>query len=180
MELCQICGKKNAEIQIENFIEGKEIECYICKNCAKKLNSENGDDLDSINNIIKFLINNLMDENENKLFVENYDRKCKVCGMTFSEFQKIGILGCDNCYKSFEKDLSKIISKINRSSMHIGKTPRSIKKEKKVEEFTLKEVIQTKKFELDKCVKEENYEKAAILRDEINELKNCERKSKFE
>ena len=31
------------------------------------------------------------------------DHRCPSCGMTFAEFERIGLLGCGDCYRAFRK-----------------------------------------------------------------------------
>ena len=51
------------------------------------------------------------------------DKVCNSCGLALSEFYKSGMLGCEHCYKAFEKELEKTLYKIQGKTFHTGKTP---------------------------------------------------------
>ena len=49
---------------------------------------------------------------------------CETCGMTFAEFRKDGVLGCPDCYRSFEQLLGALIERAQEGGTHhIGKIP---------------------------------------------------------
>ncbi len=50
--------------------------------------------------------NNITKFNKNG---DNEELKCDVCGMSYSEFLKTGIFGCQNCYRVFKTRTVEII-----------------------------------------------------------------------
>lgn len=52
-----------------------------------------------------------------------YDKICSVCGRRLSEFYDTGYLGCENCYKEFEKEITASLKKIQGGTFHVGKKP---------------------------------------------------------
>ncbi len=97
------------------------------------------------------------------------DITCKNCGMSFKEFQKAGRLGCAECYKAFNETLEPILERIHGSqpAQHTGRKPGAPKADSRA---SVRQRVQTLKRQMDAAVKEENYERAAKLRDEINGL----------
>ena len=93
---------------------------------------------------------------------ENKIRVCKKCGTTYSQFKKTGKLGCGECYDSFKEELASKVQEIQGHTEHIGKIP--VREEKKV--ISNKKVNELKKA-LQEAIIEEEYEKAAVIRDEI-------------
>lgn len=98
----------------------------------------------------------------------NYGRtelKCPKCGMTYSEFSRSGRLGCPECYKAFEQQLSAVLRQIHQNPVHSGKIPQNVR-------GTLgkKRKLELLKSQLSEAVKNEDYEKAAALHKEILEL----------
>lgn len=51
-----------------------------------------------------------------------YDKVCKKCGTLLSEFYNTGMLGCEYCYKAFEKEVLIALKKIQGRTFHTGKT----------------------------------------------------------
>jgi len=51
-----------------------------------------------------------------------YDKLCENCGRLLSEFYNTGMLGCEHCYKAFEKEIVLALKKIQGRTFHTGKT----------------------------------------------------------
>ena len=83
------------------------------------------------------------------------------------EFMDSGKLGCDECYRTFYRELAPSIEKIHGKAAHSGKVPRSagavLQNRRKAEQL---------KAELAQAIREENFEKAAGLRDQIKALES--------
>jgi protein arginine kinase activator len=110
-------------------------------------------------------LSSMLDKNLIKKPSEISDKKCPTCGMQFSDFSKTGRLGCGNCYLTFRSQLNGLLRKIHGSTQHRGKVPftpgdvmKPLREERKLQE------------ELRKAVEEEDFEKAAKLRDRIKAL----------
>lgn len=141
---CQSCGKREASVKYYENINGNKQTLYFCVDCAKKLGFSDFNDFSSFSNFQNFSnfftpIFTTMPEFD--LLEQN---KCSKCGYTLDDYYNTGMLGCEECYKAFEKNLDD------------NKNENSILK--------LKE-------KLEKLVKEEKYEEAAVIRDEIKKLK---------
>jgi protein arginine kinase activator len=92
---------------------------------------------------------------------------CESCGTTHQDFKKGGRLGCEACYHVFRPVLEPLLDGMHAGINHLGKIPsRSV--QKKVVEDT-EEVLSKA---LKKAVEEENYEKAAELRDRLRKLQS--------
>ena len=51
------------------------------------------------------------------------EKVCSVCGQKLSAFYKTGYLGCENCYKEFESEITATLKNIQGGSFHVGKKP---------------------------------------------------------
>lgn len=90
---------------------------------------------------------------------------CPECGMSFTDFRKKGTLGCPTCYTTFERHLAPLIERAQNGAVHhAGKTPTRAGKS-----LDRQLLIQRMLKELDSAVAAEQYERAAELRDKINE-----------
>ncbi len=52
-----------------------------------------------------------------------YYKKCSRCGYSYGDFVATGLLGCPDCYKSFEEELKPSIKKFHSAIIHTGKKP---------------------------------------------------------
>jgi protein arginine kinase activator len=128
----------------------------LCEACAQEKGVTNPDNLS---------IGNLLDENPAKVDASTASMTCESCGTTHQDFKKGGRLGCEACYHVFRPVLEPLLDGMHAGVKHLGKVPsRSVKKKSDddSEELLSKE--------LKKAVEEENYEKAAKLRDRLKKL----------
>lgn len=97
------------------------------------------------------------------------EKKCPVCGRTYSQFARDGKLGCGECYKTFRAPVSEVLRQIHSTTRHTGKVPSKsgskIKKQRKYEQL---------KSQLQEAVKNENYELAAKLHKEIRAMESSD------
>ena len=91
---------------------------------------------------------------------------CPSCGFTEDAFKEFGRLGCPSCYGVFASDLEPVLRKAHRGLQHQGKYP-----EGKGQPVDPAE-IEALKVSLKEHVANEEYEKAAELRDRIWELES--------
>ncbi len=93
-------------------------------------------------------------------------KTCPDCGMTISQYKESRLLGCPTCYDSFRDELSSIISKVqDNNSQHIGRAPAQAT-------VDLNRHLQVRRLlkKLESAVNKEEYEQAAVLRDQLREL----------
>lgn len=159
--LCEKCRKNKAIIHVVKIVNGMKSESMLCEKCARELSSMPL--REAINNK-----DNLTFENRAKDFFNEFEKNnkfeviCKKCGTTYGEVKKTGKLGCSECYDSFKESLIPKVKEVQGYAEHIGKIPEGEKNKvinsKKVNEL---------KEELEKAIVKEEYEKAAVIRDEI-------------
>ena len=162
MKKCRRCSKP-ATLHITELREGEVHALHLCESCAQEyLNSpdftETPDDQEA-----------LAAKLSEATGVEDLDELdhlvCPNCGITFREFRSQGRLGCPHDYISFEEELMPLLENIHGETQHTGKFPKRAPdaSRRQYELIKLRSRLRT-------AVEEEAYEKAAQLRDEINEL----------
>ena len=160
--LCEKCNKRVATIHLIKLINGEKSEVRLCESCAKEISdiplvgSLGNIDGNSIPNILSGFFESIDKNKQNKIEVI-----CKKCGLTYSQ------LGCDECYESFSSYLGPMFKRIQGDLEHIGKVP----KRSGVKLVEKKKYVNLKK-ELQKAILEEEYERAAVLRDKIKDIEN--------
>lgn len=154
MKCCDICGKNEAALTVRHLDkEGKATELSICEECAKKRGISGVEDLKKSAAELLAELRARIDEKDKKAV-------CPNCGMSFAEFKGLGRLGCASCYLTFAEQLEPLIRRLHGSVQHIGKSPHQGRK--KAQERLQ---IQRLRGELQAAIKDEDYERAASLRD---------------
>ena len=92
--------------------------------------------------------------------------KCTRCGFTQADFKKAGRLGCPECYKTFSEPLEGLLKTMHKGTRHVGKVPESLRQNR-----DLSDRVKTLEKRLGKAIEDEDFEQAALLRDEIKHAK---------
>ena len=179
--LCDNCGKREANVRYSESINGMKKEMNLCEECAKKLGITNQFDFKMPLDFPNFFGSFLEDFSEHEfmpLFEQTKTVRCNNCGTTFEDIVNTGRLGCENCYDTFGDKLDTILKRLQGSSRHIGRLEETFNsknenlEEKKAETKDEKKDSKLEKLQEDLklAIKEERYEDAAKIRDEINKL----------
>ncbi len=156
--LCDICKKAEATVHLTQIVDGKMLKVDLCESCAK----EKG-----VQEAAGFSLANLLVElgagEESR--VEAPGVQCPVCGFTQADFKKTGRLGCSACWETFEPALASLLKAMHKGDHHVGKVPT-----KAEHTVALNGKMQELAEQLEKAVREEKYEDAAQIRDQIREM----------
>lgn len=164
--LCDICGKNEATVHLTEIINEKMTKSHLCEECAKDKGAEMEEHFG-----LSDLLAGLADLGANIEPDMMETIKCPTCGFTYSNFKKVGRLGCGNCYDAFKGQLSPLLRRIHGADRHVGKIPLRIGKTVK-DTRTLQEL----KIKMEKAIQSEDFEEAAKLRDKIRELEKKNKK----
>ena len=181
--LCENCGKREANVRYSENINGVKKEMHLCEECSKKLGITDSMDfrmptLDFSNFFGSFLEDFTSTPEFMPLFTQVKDTKCESCGSTFNDIINSGRFGCPNCYDVFGDKMDPILKKLQGANRHVGRlgkihenainTDQNSNENKEVS----KEQDKLTKLENDlkQAIKEERYEDAAKIRDEIKKL----------
>lgn len=200
--LCQNCGKNEVNFRYTQVINGVKKEMALCDKCAKSLGLESLDFNMPINfsNFLGDFLNVAADTDFLPSFTKTNLLQCDNCRMTYNEFVDTGKLGCSQCYDVFSNFLDPVLKSIHASSSHVGRRSRLSQRDKKKvaedvqkarqkldgensktaknkEKVTHKKDSKEAKIEklnedLKAAIKEERYEDAAKIRDEIKKMSN--------
>jgi protein arginine kinase activator len=148
--LCQVCESKPATIHITEIDADRKNELHLCEECAHEKGLTHGGPIPT--GLTQFVTEK----------AKASDVRCPECGITFDEFRVKGRLGCPRDYEVFGKELAPLLEKIHGAQKHVGRLPRGT-----TGDTGRGEVLRRLRRDLARAVKDENYEEAARLRDEI-------------
>jgi len=172
--LCENCKKRTATVFYNENINGKTRSYSLCGECAAKLREKG--DLQDITSMIGSFADPFSDLHDDlfggffgmpALRAIPSEKKCPTCGCTYSNIAENGKVGCPDCYTTFADELSGLIQSVHGTTSHTGSVPS--RHRAKLERT---EKLKKMKKELQDAVRNENYEQAASLRDEIRKLEN--------
>ena len=166
--LCQMCGQHPATTHIKTIVNGKLTQAHLCADCAKKQGYGNlfADWGSGFGSLLSGFMGSAAPARQ--------VTRCPGCGASFEDITRSGKIGCAECYHTFRGQLLPIIQRIHGTAQHKGKVPGSSalrvtdpkNKIVAVEETPLEE----KKRLLKQAIETQDFERAAVLRDEIKEL----------
>jgi protein arginine kinase activator len=139
-----------AEVHLTQTVERKSESLFLCTECAKKrdiLNTREISDAPAVS------------------FESEEIRECPNCRTTLSDFRGNGRVGCPDCYRAFDKEIEMLIKQVHGEADYQGKKYRSA-----ITGNADKAVLSKLRRALVSAVKNENFERAAALRDAINNL----------
>ena len=153
--VCQRCHQSKATVHMTDIPEKKEQ--HLCEECAEKAGVIIKQSHHTANEILQQFI-----KQKTGLGAAE-DLACPRCGITFKEFQVKGLLGCPNDYEAFAAFLTPLIQRAHEGATHhVGKVPATADATVKMQTG-----LQRLRRELQQAVEEENYERAARVRDQI-------------
>lgn len=176
--LCQVCNKTDATLRITRLVHGSVEELHVCEECAirtspyhAKLAKKRQKEKLSVENLLK----DLLEKNDPGTTAEKgvvipvdfvkTSTSCPSCGLEFRVYKQTFMLGCPDCYDSFGERLAADIERIHGTTEHHGGPP---------PESTLMQDIQSRlrdlRSELEDSVADEDFERAAQIRDAIRKV----------
>ncbi|MBX7247282.1 MAG: UvrB/UvrC motif-containing protein [Candidatus Sumerlaeaceae bacterium] len=173
------CKEKPATVKLIKMVKGTVEELRLCQECAAQ-NSPYQKKVSQIS--LDSILAGLLAEHQKAEGAghpaEGEDLTCPTCGLPFDSYRSSLLLGCSDCYTSFEKYLQADLRKFHGSIVHRGRTPES-GPELEATPPALPPPPSTPaprrspaevRRRMKEAVEAENYELAAKLRDELREL----------
>lgn len=159
MQMCEQCGKKPANVHLTQISANGTVVSHLCEHCAKSkgisisIDTAQGDTVSA----------------EVQQQASGEDKSCPRCGMKFSLFRERGRLGCRHCYRAFGDEIDRMLTEMHGSCVHRGKRYTRIGGVQGTEAD-----IERLRGELDRAIRNEDFEEAARLRDTISALSPLE------
>jgi protein arginine kinase activator len=171
--ICQDCNENPATFHFTKIVNGEKTSVQLCESCAQDKGGffmMEGAAGFSINDLLAGLLNidPAFQQTTPHTNPPHSIVQCEVCKMTFQQFINIGRFGCANCYTAFENRMIPILNRLQSGNIrHGGKVPERIGGS-----IHLKNKVHGLKEELNSLIAEEEFEKAAVVRDQIRSLEN--------
>ena len=160
--LCQICKKNQATIHMTQQKKDRVVKVHVCRRCAEE---KGFDYLEKSNFAMGNLISGLFASPPEGQHREKNAYACPNCGTSYDDFKEIARLGCSECYEFFKAQLLPVLRNLHIKTQHLGKFPSS----RGAHADDIKRITLLQE-ELERAVREECYERAAEIRDEIREI----------
>jgi|SRR5699024_9404761 len=167
---CQECHENPATLHFTQIINGQKTEVQVCEECAKKKGyiSYPGEGY-SLHDLLTGLFSfdsKQLQVKENDPFKQVEEIQCPRCKITFNDFRRIGKFGCAKCYSAFSTKLDSIFRRVHSgNTKHTGKIPK-----RKGGSLHTKKELELYRQKLQKLIEEEEFERAAEVRDIIRKL----------
>ena len=157
-----ICKEKDATVHLTQIAGEKMQKVDLCEECAKHkgVNDPAGFSLADL--LLGLGASQEIDQSSGGAEI-----KCPKCGFTQADFKKAGRLGCADCYATFAEGLEGLLKTMHKGTRHTGKVPQALQQSR-----DLTERLKVLEKKLAKAVEDENFEQAALLRDEIKQMWN--------
>lgn len=167
---CEICSKSPATVHVTEIARptGKGAKAapnvqqkHICEACAQTLQIPHSPVVLNKNMLDVW---KLLQQSALKARAEG-TLSCPECGLSLAEFRSKGRLGCPKDYEVFRSHLDPLLLRVHNSTEHKGRLPGMNESERE-----RLRAISSLRAKLEVAIREEAYESAARLRDEIQEL----------
>ena len=159
---CENCKTNEATFFYEQNINGESKSVCLCASCAagyKGMPKLFGEGMPFHTNLLDGLFSFSGEPRQES------GKTCPGCSATWRELQKSGKAICPRCYETFGEELKPTLRQLHGNVTHVGRAPagRRAQKEKRDRLAELKN-------QLSEAIREEKFEEAATLRDEIRRL----------
>ena len=161
--LCEQCKQREATTHIQRVLNCQSQEFHLCAACAREAGLVA---MPSFGFQLSDLFSGFLGSSLQQAQPQLAPARCALCGSTLREITQSGRAGCAQCYDTFYDALEPALQRIHGALEHAGKTPDPAARGRRQAE---RQVARLRE-EIAAAVREEDYERAARLRDEIREL----------
>ena len=169
--LCDECGVNEACYTVSVMMGGQVTQRHLCADCMAKMNMNLA--AGNVKHLLSAIMSAITGAGEEETaaapIAPEEDVVCQRCNTTLSQFTKSGKLGCPSCYTAFREQLTPMLQQIHGRVQHAGRKP--IDDEAAQKRRTLYDHLTR---QLEQAVAMEDFESAAVLRDQLRQLSHTE------
>ena len=169
--LCEECGVNEACYTISVMMGGQVTQRHLCADCMAKMNMNlaAGNVKHLLSAIMSAITGSVEEAAASVDIAPEDDVVCERCGTALSQFTKSGKLGCPSCYITFREQLTPMLQQIHGRVQHAGRKPLDTEAAQR-----RRSRYESLNRQLEQAVAVEDFETAAILRDQLRQLNNME------
>lgn len=173
--LCEECGVNQACYTISVMMGGQITQRHLCADCMAKMNMNlaAGNVKHLLSAIMSAITGNDAEEpqapSQGEEELPGGAPVCERCSTMLSQFTKSGKLGCPHCYTAFREQLTPMLQQIHGRVQHAGRKPIDDEGAQR-----RRDLYDRLTRQLEQAVAVEDFETAAILRDQIRQLNRAE------
>jgi protein arginine kinase activator len=153
--ICAICKKKEASVSLKHLVEGENKELNVCQECANKHDLGAQLPLPELTDFL-FGVSSPPESGESE-----GQTVCPACHMHSRDLQKASLLGCPDCYDTFNENVQCLLDNLQPAKQHLGKVPES----RRLEQADFLEST------LQGVAARGDFERAAVIRDHVRALR---------
>jgi protein arginine kinase activator len=176
--LCERCAKREAAIHLTKIENNEMTTRHLCETCAAELGLDAGAAPTAAAAAAAAPLVHFLAEMGKGMLSETTTASatgtCPGCGLTLADFKRTGRLGCARCWSAFEPNLRGLLRKLHGGTQHVGRHYLS----PDPSEVDRAQRITSLRRSLQRAVDEEDFERAAALRDQIRRLEAKEQENK--
>ncbi len=162
--MCEVCGLREADHLLVEVVGGEKREKRVCQTCAFRLAVAVPEEKPL--EMVSYPSSPEGEVREPRP-PERMDLVCPRCGRSYLDVKKTFLFGCAECYFAFVENVPRLIEKFHGAShLRYQGTPYTHDPQRRA----LMEERTRLLTELEQAVAEEQFEKAAILRDRIRRI----------
>ncbi|MFO7264710.1 MAG: UvrB/UvrC motif-containing protein [Limnochordales bacterium] len=163
--LCEQCKQAPATVHITQVVNDVRREMHLCEQCAAQVTGDLGLSWPtfSFNKLLGGLL--APDSVTGLAGAPATGGRCPNCGLSFADYRRMGLLGCSQCYETFDRQLEPVLRRLHGNTVHTGKVPL-----RQAGRLRIERELERLRQELQEAIGKEEYERAAVLRDRIRML----------
>jgi protein arginine kinase activator len=158
--VCDVCKERESVVKLFTTDGDSQTQQNLCERCAAERGVE-------ISGSPKHPLGDFLQAVQLQLAVAPSESgRCPHCSATLRDFRETGRLGCPLCYTSFEASLRELLRRVHGNSVHVGRRysmPEGGQPDSLVVLGELREQLRS-------AIENEDFERAADLRDKIRVL----------
>ena len=159
--ICSQCQERDAVVHLTQIVENSVTQVHLCEKCAagRGIETTSSAPLHPLGDFLQAA-------QQQALQMPGDAARCAYCGTSIRDFRASGRLGCARCYGAFEQSLRDLLRRVHGSAAHVGRGYATT--HEPVSEPG--ETLTALRDRLADAVREEQFELAAALRDQIRSL----------
>ncbi|MCC7194099.1 MAG: UvrB/UvrC motif-containing protein [Gemmatimonadaceae bacterium] len=161
--ICSQCQERDAVVHLTQIVENSVTQVHLCERCAAERGIETASSA-PLHPLGEFL----QAAQQQAAQLPGDAARCSYCGTSIRDFRASGRLGCARCYGAFENSLRDLLRRVHGSAVHVGRGYATAAAEEIA--GAPEPALTDLRERLAAAIREEEFELAATLRDQIRTL----------